>query len=62
MVIGLYTGRASCRGSYTSDHSTVFTVDTLITRPIFVILVLVTTGVFAWDVIYSSRKGRLDYA
>jgi TctA family transporter len=43
----------------TLQMTTLYSIDTLITRPIFVILVLVTTGVFAWGI---TSKRRLDYA
>ena len=36
-----------------------YSIETLITRPIFVILAIVTTGVFAWGI---TSKRRLDYA
>ena len=43
----------------TIQLTTLYSIDTLITRPIFVILVGVTTGVFAWGI---TSKRRLDYA
>jgi putative tricarboxylic transport membrane protein len=43
----------------TLQMTTLYSIDMLITRPIFVILVLVTTGVFAWGI---TSKRRLDYA
>ena len=43
----------------TLQLTTLYSIDMLITRPIFVILVIVTTGVFAWGI---TSKRRLDYA
>jgi putative tricarboxylic transport membrane protein len=43
----------------TLQLTTLYSIDTLITRPIFVILVLVTAGVFTWGI---TSKRRLDYA
>jgi putative tricarboxylic transport membrane protein len=43
----------------TLQMTTLYSIDMLITRPIFVILVIVTMGVFAWGI---TAKRRLDYA
>jgi TctA family transporter len=57
MVIGFIL--AERVEALTLQMTTLYSIDTLITRPIFVILVLVTTGVFAWGI---TSKRRLDYA
>ena len=57
MVIGFIL--AERVEALTLQITTLYSIDTLITRPIFVILVLVTTGVFAWGI---TSKRRLDYA
>ena len=57
MVIGFIL--AERVEALTLQMTTLYSIDMLITRPIFVILVLVTTGVFAWGI---TSKRRLDYA
>jgi len=57
MVIGFIL--AERVEALTLQMTTLYSIDTLITRPIFVILVLVTLGVFAWGI---TSKRRLDYA
>ena len=36
-----------------------YTVETLVTRPIFMTLIIITIGVFLYSIL---RKGRIDYA
>ena len=57
MVIGFIL--AERVEALTLQMTALYSVETLIQRPIFVILVLVTTGVFAWGI---TSKRRLDYA
>ena len=57
MVIGFIL--AERVEALTLQMTKLYSIDMLITRPIFVILVLVTTGVFAWGI---TSKRRLDYA
>ncbi len=57
MVIGFIL--AERVEALTLQMTTLYSFETLIQRPIFVILVLVTTGVFAWGI---TSKRRLDYA
>jgi hypothetical protein len=57
MVIGFIL--AERVEALTLQLTTLYSIDMLITRPIFVILVLVTMGVFAWGI---TSKRRLDYA
>jgi len=57
MVIGFIL--AERVEALTLQMTALYSAETLIQRPIFVILVLVTTGVFAWGI---TSKRRLDYA
>jgi len=57
MVIGFIL--AERVEALTLQMTALYSVETLIQRPIFVILVLVTLGVFAWGI---TSKRRLDYA
>ena len=57
MVIGFIL--AERVEALTLQMTKLYSIDTLITRPIFVILVIVTLGVFAWGI---TSKRRLDYA
>ena len=43
----------------TLQMTSLYSIDQLVTRPIFVILLLLTTGVFAWGI---TTKRRLNYA
>ena len=57
MVIGFIL--AERVEALTLQITKLYSIETLITRPIFVILAIVTTGVFAWGI---TSKRRLDYA
>jgi len=57
MVIGFIL--AERVEALTLQVTSLYSIDQLITRPIFVILLLLTTGVFAWGI---TTKRRLSYA
>ena len=40
--------------------NSLYTIDTLLTRPIFITITLLTLGVFVWGI--ASKRRRLDYA
>jgi putative tricarboxylic transport membrane protein len=57
MVIGFIL--AERVEALTLQMTSLYSIDQLVTRPIFVILLLLTTGVFAWGI---TIKRRLNYA
>jgi len=57
MVIGFIL--AERVEALTLQMTSLYSIDQLVTRPIFVILLLLTTGVFAWGI---TTKRRLNYA
>ena len=57
MVIGFIL--AERVEALTLQMTSLYSIDQLVTRPIFVILLLLTTGVFAWGI---TTKRRLSYA
>lgn len=57
MVIGFIL--AERVEALTLQVTSLYSIDQLVTRPIFVILLLLTTGVFAWGI---TTKRRLSYA
>ena len=50
----VYTSRRTCRSSLTLQMTSLYSIDQLITRPIFVVLLLLTTCVFAWG--YNHKE------
>ena len=40
--------------------NSLYTIDALLTRPIFITITLLTLGVFVWGI--ASKRRRLDYA